>query len=126
MGLLNLSGQMNSLSLESYPVVATLKISVLFEEHEVSIPNVRVVSIGSNRVKVIIPTPLSDGVDQPVGLSPALAQEVSLEAVKSFCTFIGAGGHLSDIKYTGSCEYTIPQRVISRLMEMTREVNRRR
>ena len=126
MGRLNLSGQISSMPLESYPVVATLKVSVFFEEHEITIPSVRVISLGSCKVKVVIPTPLSDGVDEPVGLSPALAQEVSLEAVKSFCTFIGTGGHLSDIKYTGACEYTIPQRVASRLIEMVREVNRRR
>lgn len=117
---MNCCGQVVSAQ-NSYPVLAQVSVTISFGEHEIVIPNLRLVSIGGPRVKVIIPSPLAEGADEPVGLSPDLSRIVAYEVVKTYCCHIGFGGNISDIHYSGSMEYRLPERIASQVRSVSRK-----
>lgn len=120
---MSVCGQLISLLLAHYPLLADVSVTITFAEHQVVVPNLRVLSLGGNKIKVVIPTPLGEHLDQPVSLSPDLMRSVSMECVRAFCAYIAGGtaGGAPDIKYIGSSEYMLPMRVTARLNELARE-----
>lgn len=122
---MNCCGQVISATLMNYPVLAQIAVTVSFEEHQIVIPNLRVIALGGAKVKVVVPTPLHEGADDPVEMSPDLARQVAFEAVKTYCVHIGFSGNITDLRYTGALEYSLPKRVISRVRELIRKEMRR-
>jgi hypothetical protein len=120
---MSVCGQLVRLLLAHYPLLADVSVTISFSEHQVVVPNVRVLSLGGSRIKIVIPTPLGDHLDQPVSLSPGLMLAVSMECVRTFCAHVAGGtaGGAPDIKYVGGSEYMLPPRVVSRLNELARE-----